>query len=91
MTITTNRNQTFEVNWAWAPVMIEGKEALMFELTHDIRPISQIAKDFEGLTHIHRANTVEGDMDFDNYGYLQAVSIFPKGAVRLTLFKNDEE
>lgn len=89
MTITTSKQKTFDVNWAWAPVGEDGD--MMFELTRDERPVSQIAADFEGCEHIHRESELEGDKDFDGYTRVKSVVVNPRrGTVRLTLMKGGD-
>lgn len=89
MVLTTDRGTRFQVNWAWAPVGYE--EDLMFELTKDSRPISQIASDFEGLTRIHRSDTPEGEMDYDGYSDIRSIVRQANGAVEIRLFKTPKE
>ena len=68
MTITTNRGQTFNVNWAWATS--DGR--LMIELP-DTRSIEEIAQDFDGLVKIERKSEYEGDATYIGYDMLTSV------------------
>lgn len=89
MLLTTDRNQTFEVNWAWAP--INDDDDLMLELTCDDRLFSQIALDFEGLKHIHTSDKFEGERDYDGYDQIRSMIRTRKGEVRITMFKTSKE
>lgn len=81
MTITTNRGQTFEVNWAWAT----SDERLIIELP-DERSIADIAKCFDGLVKIERKSEYEGDVTYIGYDVLTSVvKDINKGTVLLTM------
>ena len=68
MQVTTNRGQTFNVNWAW-----ETKDGqLMIELP-DERSIAEIAQDFDGLTMIERKSEEEGDRPYIGFNKLTSV------------------
>ena len=71
MTITTDRGKTFEVNFAWGPVRSTGE--LMIELAQDVRPLSEIAADFEGVQTFDRKDELEGDMMFEGYTEIMSV------------------
>ena len=68
MQVTTNRGQTFNVNWAWATS--DGR--LMIELP-DTRSIAEIAEDFDGLVKIERKSEYEGDATYIGYDLLTSV------------------
>ena len=68
MNVTTNRGQTFKVNWAWATS--DGR--LMIELPSAGR-IADIAEDFDGLTEIKRKSEEEGDATYIGYDELTSV------------------
>ena len=81
MQVTTNRGQTFDVNWAWehknGPLMIELKEE---------RNIGEIADDFDGLARIERKSEEEGDATYSGFDVLVSVTRNRKnGTVLLTL------
>lgn len=82
MTITTNRGQEFDVNWAWA---VGG--VLRIELP-GIRKIGDIAEDFDGLVKIERESEEEGDDTYIGYDTLTGVTQNrQKGTTLLTLEK----
>lgn len=82
MTITTNRGQEFKVNWAWA-----SDGVLRIELP-EIRPIGDIAEDFDGLVKIERTSEEEGDDTYIGYNELTGVTRNrQKGTTLLTLEK----
>lgn len=83
MQVSTNRGQTFDVNWAW-----EHKNGpLMIELKED-RSIGEIADDFDGLVRIERKSEEEGDATYSGFDVLVSVTRNRKnGTVLLTLEK----
>lgn len=70
MTVTTNRGQTFDVNWAWAD---ESQNRLMIELKDEARSIEEIASAFDGLDTISRESEEEGDATYNGYDTLLGV------------------
>lgn len=82
MTITTNRGQTFDVNWAWET---KDRGQLMIELKED-RSVGDIAEDFDGLVKIERKSEEEGDATYLGYDVLVSVTRDRKnGTALLTL------
>lgn len=91
MTITTDKNKTFDVNWAWAPVGDD--DDMMIELAHDDRPLAEIAADFEGCERFHRTSEIEAPFETDYVGYTRIKRVirnFRKGTVQITFEKSDE-
>ena len=84
MTLTTSKGKTFDIEWMWGPV--GPSEDLMLEYADD-RPLSKIAKDFEGCKSFHRESDTEGDMDWTGYTGLRSISRSARGKVQLTLYK----
>lgn len=87
MTLKTSNDKTFNISWAWAPVGLE--EALGLELIDD-RPLSEIAKDFEGVKRFERFSESEGDMIFEGYTELLSISRIykrTKSVVQISLVK----
>lgn len=74
MTITTSREKTFDVDWAWGPVGERGQLMIQYA---DERLLSEIAKDFEGLESISRKDENEGNAMYT--GYSRLVSIVRHG------------
>lgn len=70
MTITTSKGQTFDVLWCWGPL---SDGTLMLAL-HDPRPLWEIAHDMDGLTRIERKSELEGDVTYEGYSELTAIS-----------------
>lgn len=68
-TITTNKGKTYEVDYAWAPLM-NGSCGISLK---DARPISEIVPEFDGLTHIHMVDEGVGEYDFDGYTRLEEI------------------
>lgn len=86
MTIMTNRGQTFDVNFAYAPT---SKGRCMIELK-DSRDVSEIAQDFEGLTKISRKSENEGDAVYEGYDVLVSVQRnIQDGTALLTLERSN--
>lgn len=76
MTLTTSRGKTFDADFAAL-----GLTGLHIRLT-DPRPLSEIAADFDGLTHL------TGDRGFDGPFALTAIIRDPRtGRITLTLGK----
>ena len=71
MTITTSDGKTIPIESCWAPV---GPARELWIHLRDARPLSEIAADFEGCEHFHRASEAEGDMDYDGYTVLVSIS-----------------
>lgn len=86
MTITTNKGKTFDVNYAWGPVRLNGEKRLMIELAADARALSEICADFEGVKTFERKDENEGDMTFTEYTDLvSAARDRSRGTVTLAL------
>lgn len=86
MTIMTNRGQTFDVNFAYAPTSMG---QCMIELK-DSRGVSDIAQDFEGLEKISRKSENEGDAEYIGYDVLVSVQRdIKKGTALLTLERSN--
>lgn len=84
MTLKTSKGKTFDIDWMWGPV--GQNEDLMLEYTDD-RPMSKIAKDFEGCDSFHRESETEGDKDWEGYTGLRSIVRSGRGKVQLTLYK----
>jgi hypothetical protein len=81
MTVTTNRGETFKVNWAWAT----SDERLMIELPSTER-IADIAECFDGLTKVERKSEYEGDATYIGYDVLTSViKDTEKGTILLSM------
>ena len=74
MTITTDKGKTFDVNFAWGPVRLNGEKRLMIELAADARALSEICADFEYVQTFDRKDENEGDMTFTGYTDLVSAS-----------------
>ena len=74
MTITTDKGKTFDVNFAWGPVRWGDDQRLIIELSADVRPLSQICADFDGVQTFDRKDENEGDMTFTGYTDLVSAS-----------------
>lgn len=86
MTITTDKGKTFDVNFAWGPVRLNGEQRLMIELAKDARALSEICADFEGVKTFERKDENEGDMTFTGYTDLvSAARDMSRGTVTLAL------
>lgn len=84
MTVTTDKDKTYEIEWMWGPV---GPEAALMLQLRDARPLSEIAAEFEGCGRFRRASDTEGDLDFEGYTALTGITR-PQAnqpSVRLTL------
>ena len=86
MKVTTSKGKTFDVDWMWGPV--GQNEDLMLEYADD-RPLSRIAKDFEGCDSFHRESETEGDMDWTGYTGLRSIVRSGRGKVQLTLCRKE--
>lgn len=64
--IDTSKGKTYEVDYAWAP-LYDGTCGIGLR---DNRPLSQIAEEFDGLTHIHYSDPKTGEDNFDGYNEL---------------------
>lgn len=82
MTITTSKDLTIPVNWAWV-MNIMGKETLMINFT-DLRSFSDLAFDFEGCDMIYRKSEEEGDLIFEGFTKLVTLN-------RPDLFMNPDQ
>ena len=83
-TLTTSKGKTYEnVNYAWAPLH-DGSCGISLE---DSRPLHEIAAEFDGLTHMHYADTATGEYDFDGYTRLTAIRKQQDGRVFIRLVK----
>lgn len=88
MTVTTNRGQTFDANWAWAN---EGQNRLMIELKNETHSVEEIAAAFDGLSTVSRKSEEEGDATYAEYDTLVGVSRnVEQRTVLLTLRKGVE-
>ena len=86
MTITTDKGKTFDVNFAWGPVRLNGEQRLMIELAADARALSEICADFDGVQTFERKDENEGDMTFTGYTDLvSAARDRSRGTVTLAL------
>ena len=82
MTLTTSKGKTFDIDWMWGPLGPD--EYLMLEYADD-RPLSKIAKDFEGCKSFHRESDTEGDMDWKGYTDLCSIGRAAPGKVQILL------
>lgn len=71
MIVTTSKGKTLPIDWMWGPTGIWGDLMLQYS---DTRDFSEIANDFDGVDHFHRESDEEGDMDWDGYTVLKAIS-----------------
>ena len=81
-TITTDKGKTYEVGYAWAPLM----DGSCFIAMQDARMLSEIAAEFEGLESIHYVDTDTGEYDFTGYTVLTGISRDGQG-VKIKLAK----
>lgn len=82
MTITTNRNQTYTVDWIDS-LLTDPKKLLM--QMEDARPIAQIVPDFDGLTRIDRVSETQGDKTYEGYTSLTGISRKNDGKILITM------
>lgn len=83
MTITTDKGKTFEVSYAWGPVIATRR--LMIEIIGDTRALSKIAADFEGVQKFTRRDKLEGDMEFVGFSQLVGISRMSDRNVQIAL------
>lgn len=84
MKLTTSNGKTFDVDSAFGPISTGD----MVIRLHDHRRLPEIASDFDGCDQFHRESETEGNMDFDGYTALTAISRDTRsGRVTLTLEK----
>lgn len=76
-TITTSTGKTYDVDYAWAPLM-DGSCQIMLQ---DNRPLSTIATEFEELTNIHFVDTETGEADYTGYSVLFSISRDSRGVL----------
>ena len=84
MKITTSKGKTFDVNWIWWP--LRGTAQLMIDM-EDVRTISEIALDFEGVDRIVKTDERRG-VEESYTGYTQLVGVIRErttGTVRNTM------
>lgn len=70
MTIRVDGGREYDAVFAYAPTM-DGK--CVIRLRSDDRPLSEIAREFEGASCIERLSEEEGDAKYTGYTQLQAV------------------
>lgn len=72
MTLKTSKGNTYEINWMWGPVGAEAE--LMLEMSNINSPLSTLASEFEGVKKFERFSELEGDMVFEGYTELLAIT-----------------
>jgi hypothetical protein len=82
MRTVTTKNGSYNVNYAWAPLMDGSCEICM----NDTRLLSQIAPEFEGLDAIHFVDTDTGEYDYLGYTVLSGINRDSRG-VHIKLIK----
>ena len=82
MTLTTSRNKTYDVLWAFGPTIKSGK--VMFEM-NDERPPAEIAAEFDGLEWLKRESSNEGDALYEGYSVLASLQRTDGGTVMIGL------
>lgn len=70
MIIKVDGGREYDAVFAYAPTM-DGK--CVIQLRSDDRPLSEIAREFEGADYIERFSAEEGDAGYTGYTQLQAV------------------
>ena len=91
MTITTNTGKTFDVTFVGEMLMNERR--LLIEYS-DVRPLSAIASDFDGLETITKSDIDRPCNDEIYNGFNRLVEVHRNtaaGTVRLTLERSDTE
>lgn len=81
--ITTDRGNTYEVDYAWAP-LADGSCLITMQ---DDRRLSVIASEFDGLQKIHFVDDETGAADWDGYSRLTDLDTIQPGKVRIKLVK----
>lgn len=87
MELTTNRGQTFDIQYVGTALTGSGR--LLIEIEDD-RLLSEIAADFEGVQTLRKADSVQDGVYAVYEGYTRLVSIhrnMSTDTVRLTLEK----
>ena len=82
-TITPDHCNTDTVDWAWAPL---GDGSCGICLSDDLRLLSIIAAEFEGVESIHLDDPDVGENDFTGYTVLQQIDRTGK-TVQMKLIK----
>lgn len=84
-TLTTNKGLTYEVDYAWAPLLDGTCRIQMI----DDRPLSVIAPEFEGLSSIHYSESSTGEYEYDGYDILSGIVLSDptRHKVEITLSK----
>ena len=85
-TIETSAGNVHAVNWIWGPM--KGRVKVMLELD-DVRPLSEICADFDGLDWIRAYKDKERTAYEAFEGYKQLISAVRQesGAVQLSLIR----
>lgn len=70
MTITTNKNRTYPVQWIDTSII--NANVLALQMT-DSRRLPEIAAEFDGLTKISRKDENQGDKEFTGFSTLVGI------------------
>lgn len=81
--ITTDRGNTYEVDYAWAPLS-DGSCLITMQ---DSRRLPVIASEFDGLQMIHFVDDETGAADWEGYSRLTDLDTVQPGRVRIKLKK----
>lgn len=88
MTLTTDKGQTYEVDWAWS----DAKRGEMRASVLRDMPIAEALSAFDGCRHMHTSDPGEGERDHDGYIRLVAVQRFVQdGTTQLMWDRGDTD